>query len=453
MPRPRVSPEIKALALDFACVVTTDEGADGSSFVARHGPHSIYAVLKRCCMGAIRDHTPESNRKGISEAEFLRALAERAMPVHNREFLRFRDRKAVKMSVDPMGAGMCMFSNVRWRNPANPTDLKYLREQHKRLSKKYPLFAGTALVSWLETLTAVTSAWPVKSLLPTERLSRRNSDAESIASTACASPPSPPPDSEASWPRCVDVGCLARKRGRDWQEQDGTSASSPIKVVKTLPTHLVSVACTYAACASTSSFAFCGSSHCSGEDVVVPVPSLESLAVRRDLAEPERLKASLETEHPDLLQTWTRSDDGLWALSPLDLVDLEPVSPLACLCNAGFYDDGSHACEACAGGKYKEDAADDEEDTKLCDICPSNSFSLPQSGRLPLRPGLQRVLSGPDGGPCAACAPGKFKAANGSATCVECPQDTYSDAAASTACNSCTQLLDFGGAGARQELL
>ena len=145
MPRPHASPEIKALALDFACVVTTDEGADGSSFVARHGPHSIYAVLTRCCVGAIRDDTPESNRKGISEAEFLRTLAERAKPVHNREFLRYRDRKAVKMSEDPTGAGMCMFRNVRWRSPANPTDLKYLREQHKSLSKEHPLVAGTVL--------------------------------------------------------------------------------------------------------------------------------------------------------------------------------------------------------------------------------------------------------------------------------------------------------------------
>ena len=323
MPRPRASPEIKALALDFACVVTTDEGADSSSFVARHGPHSIYAVLTRCCIGAVRDHTPESNRKGISEAEFLRVLAEQAMPVHNREFLRFRDRKAVKMSDDPTGAGMCMFRNVRWRSPTNATDLEYLREQHKRLSKKYPLVAGTALVSWLQTLTAVTSAWPVKSLPPTE-CSRQNSDAESIASMSCASPESPvspPPDSEASWPRCVDVdvGCLGRKRGRDWREHDGTSASRSTKVVKMLLKHLVSVACMDA---TTPSLAICGSSK---KDVAVPVPSIEWLTVTRDLAEPERHKASLETEHPDQLQTWTRCDDGLWEMSPLDLVDLEDV--------------------------------------------------------------------------------------------------------------------------------
>jgi hypothetical protein len=385
MPRPHASPEIKALALDFACVVTTDEGADGSSFVARHGPHSIYAVLTRCCVGAIRDDTPESNRKGISEAEFLRTLAERAKPVHNREFLRYRDRKAVKMSEDPTGAGMCMFRNVRWRSPANPTDLKYLREQHKHLSKKYPLVAGTVLSSWLKTLTAVTSAWedgrlwaPVKSLSPTERLSQQSSDDAFISSTS-STPVSSPPDSEASSPRCVDVDfrCLARKRGRDWPEHDGMPASSQTKVIKTLPTHLavsrsqdrqgvprpnrrlhvsqVHAQATQApvkevppcrgdspvsaqprvSASTTSSFALCGSSHCSGKDVVVPVPSFESLApadlslavalaalTTGYLAEPERHKPRLETEHPDLLQAVTGSDDGLWEMWPLDLEDV-----------------------------------------------------------------------------------------------------------------------------------
>ena len=120
------------------------------------------------------------------------------------------------------------------------------------------------------------------------------------------------------------------------------------------------------------------------------------------------------------------------------------VTPLACLCNAGFADDSAHECLVCAGGTYKEAAADDEEDTEPCDVCPYNSFSLPQSGRLAdclCDPGF----SGPDGGPCVACAPGKFKAANGSAACQDCPLHTYSDAAASTSCKSCTQFLDFGG--------
>jgi hypothetical protein len=61
-------------------------------------------------------------------------------------------------------------------------------------------------------------------------------------------------------------------------------------------------------------------------DVVVPVPSLESLAVTGDLAEPERHRTSLETEHPDLLQTVTSFDDGLWEMSPLYLEDVWFVS-------------------------------------------------------------------------------------------------------------------------------
>ena len=120
------------------------------------------------------------------------------------------------------------------------------------------------------------------------------------------------------------------------------------------------------------------------------------------------------------------------------------VTPLACLCNAGFADDSEHECLVCAGGTYKEAAADDEDDTELCNVCPDDSFSLAQSGRLVdclCDPGF----SGPDGGPCAACAPGKFKAANGSAACEDCPLHTYSDAPHSTACKSCTQFLDFGG--------
>lgn len=120
------------------------------------------------------------------------------------------------------------------------------------------------------------------------------------------------------------------------------------------------------------------------------------------------------------------------------------VTPLACLCNAGFADDSAHQCLVCAGGTYKEAAADDARDTEPCDLCPVDSFSLPRSSRLDdclCDPGF----SGPDGGPCAACAPGKFKPANGSAACEDCPLHSYSDAPASTSCKSCTQFLDFGG--------
>ncbi len=56
------------------------------------------------------------------------------------------------------------------------------------------------------------------------------------------------------------------------------------------------------------------------------------------------------------------------------------VTPLACLCNAGFANDSAHECLVCTGGTYKEVAADYEEDTELCKDCPDDSFSLAQSG-------------------------------------------------------------------------
>lgn len=120
------------------------------------------------------------------------------------------------------------------------------------------------------------------------------------------------------------------------------------------------------------------------------------------------------------------------------------VTPLACLCNAGFADDSAHQCLVCAGGTYKGAAPDDARDTEPCDVCPVHSFSLPRSGRLAdclCDPGF----SGPDGGPCAACAPGKFKPANGSAACEDCPLHSYSDAPASTTCVSCVDFLSSTG--------
>jgi hypothetical protein len=57
------------------------------------------------------------------------------------------------------------------------------------------------------------------------------------------------------------------------------------------------------------------------------------------------------------------------------------VTPYACLCNAGFFDDNLHQCQSCAGGTYKKAAADDDEDTTLCNACSNDSFSLPQSSR------------------------------------------------------------------------
>lgn len=153
MPRARASEDNRQLALEFACCVTTSEQA-ADSFVARRGPYSIYSVLRQCLPGVIRDDkASHSNRKGVSEAEFLRSLSESG------KFERYRDRKAVKRSDDPSGAGMCLVKAHRWRNPGSMSDLLYLRNQHRHLTQIYPEFAKLSLEYLCMCLSNVISAW------------------------------------------------------------------------------------------------------------------------------------------------------------------------------------------------------------------------------------------------------------------------------------------------------
>ena len=175
MPRARASEENRQLALEFACYVTTSEQA-ADCFVARRGPYSIYSVLRQCLPGVIRDdQASHSNRKGVSEAEFLRSLSESG------KFERYRDRKAVKRSDDPAGAGMCLVKAHRWRNPASMSDVLYLRNQHRHLSQIYPEFAKFSLEFLCMCLGNVIAAWgshgPAASAIPCAIKSCRKSPA------------------------------------------------------------------------------------------------------------------------------------------------------------------------------------------------------------------------------------------------------------------------------------
>jgi hypothetical protein len=54
--------------------------------------------------------------------------------------------------------------------------------------------------------------------------------------------------------------------------------------------------------------------------------------------------------------------------------------------------------------------------------------------------------SGPDDdafdcGPCVACEVGKYKASNGSSSCVDCPLHTWGDNIGLTECKSCQSFL------------
>ena len=137
-------------------MVVTSDAASEQSFVARHGDCSIFALLRQCHPDIIREQNIASkskagwNRKGISEAELLRLLTQSG-------FSRCRDRQAMTMEKDPTGAGMCMFKNLRWRNPESPEDAWHLRERHRRLSKSSP--STCSFKALCASLTATITVW------------------------------------------------------------------------------------------------------------------------------------------------------------------------------------------------------------------------------------------------------------------------------------------------------
>jgi len=200
-------------------MVTTYDCAD-TSLVARRGPNSVFFALARCAPAVIRDRS-KANRKGISEAELLRALGDSG------QFTPFRDRRGVRMSDDPTGAGMCLFNNRRWRNPADLSDLAHLHDQHKRLAKAFPAFAETSVQKLCSTLNAIIAAWERRSAkhCTSVPLCRLASD-ESMASTVFDSHSdlsSPQPD------ECFDAALMTCKRQRLDGRGDKVSPRSETK--------------------------------------------------------------------------------------------------------------------------------------------------------------------------------------------------------------------------------
>lgn len=128
-------------------------------------------------------------------------------------------------------------------------------------------------------------------------------------------------------------------------------------------------------------------------------------------------------------------------------------SPVACICNAGSTGGGgTTACTLCVAGTFKvatgpaacsicpadwySTAVGATSDT--CQQCPANSIAPSGSDEKTdcvCKPGY----TGPNGGPCVACPPGKFKTTQGSAPCSDCPLHKYSTTTAKTdsTCSSC----------------
>ena len=92
----------------------------------------------------------------------------------------------------------------------------------------------------------------------------------------------------------------------------------------------------------------------------------------------------------------------------------------ACRCLPGFTGADGGECAACAGGTFKAAAG-----SAACNPCPANSWSLPASDA-GADCKCDAGYTGQDGAACSACTAGKFKDAPGDAACVDCPTSSSS---------------------------
>jgi len=132
------------------------------------------------------------------------------------------------------------------------------------------------------------------------------------------------------------------------------------------------------------------------------------------------------------------------------------VSELACVSNAGYYSDGG-TITPCAAGTFqpqrnqagcldcRQGGANNRYTTgtasvsaQYCLTCPADSAVPGETSGSSLASCLcDAGFTGPDGGECAACAPGLVKADVGSAACVACIANQYADPT-NTQCIACT---------------
>ncbi|NBX18658.1 MAG: hypothetical protein EBR09_14990 [Proteobacteria bacterium] len=92
------------------------------------------------------------------------------------------------------------------------------------------------------------------------------------------------------------------------------------------------------------------------------------------------------------------------------------------------------SCTDCGAGKYS--TATGALGASTCQSCPSNSLSATGSDAA-TDCECAAGFSGPAGGPCTACAAGKYKAADGSAACVDCGAGKYSSAVGAAQASTC----------------
>ena len=114
------------------------------------------------------------------------------------------------------------------------------------------------------------------------------------------------------------------------------------------------------------------------------------------------------------------------------------VSFASCICMSGYLGSAGGPCTACAAGKYEQE--------RICLDCPANTYSAAASTSLSACL-CNSGYEGPAGGPCAspcnagftgpaasctACVAGKYKTSSGSAVCTNCGAGKYSTSTGAT---------------------
>eukprot|EP00288_Rhodomonas_lens_P014329 CAMPEP_0177693712 /NCGR_PEP_ID=MMETSP0484_2-20121128/2546_1 /TAXON_ID=354590 /ORGANISM="Rhodomonas lens, Strain RHODO" /LENGTH=333 /DNA_ID=CAMNT_0019204541 /DNA_START=41 /DNA_END=1039 /DNA_ORIENTATION=+ len=199
MGRASASIQNRELAKQFAQLVTVPTTCV-NDMIARSGPLSIFAALSECCPECVRG-CGVNQKYGIAEAEFNKA-------VQACGFIRERDRRvnAMTRSSDPLGAGMYLFSQRRWRDVNDPQDKAELESGWAALCERLPWISRQCTLDrFFELVSKFHDGWQPNagrarkkprfdssspsSTSPTLLRGSTESSMDAVASLACSSPP------------------------------------------------------------------------------------------------------------------------------------------------------------------------------------------------------------------------------------------------------------------------
>ena len=107
----------------------------------------------------------------------------------------------------------------------------------------------------------------------------------------------------------------------------------------------------------------------------------------------------------------------------------------SCRCNLGYTGPNGGPCTGCALSTYKGTTG-----SALCTACPANAVTLATNNAAlgACLCNLGYTYSPSNGGTCAECFAGKYKANLGSAACTDCLAGTYSPTVGATTSSMCT---------------